>query len=309
MKLFNMTTKSKNLKISITGDLGSGKSTIAKFLSKDLGVKFFSTGEIQRKIASKYGMTTLELNEYTEKHPEIDDQIDNFIRNLGIQEESFVIDSRMAWHFLPISFKIYLEIDLDIAAKRIFEDQVRKSEKYSNIVNAKIEISARKKMENDRFEDLYGVDCSDLNNYDIIIDTSFMTPQEIRNFINEQLEFWRKHIPLNKQWLSPRRLYPSQSIVATFRENSQKIDGLHISEPVLIIRADNNYFIFDGHKRVSAAILEGSKLIPTILIAKNNQEVIPSLTVIEFIKYEVKLSWIYDWEESHSFRFTGYPSV
>ena len=43
------------MKISITGDLGSGKSTVAKQLAKDLGFDYISTGTIFREIAKEYG--------------------------------------------------------------------------------------------------------------------------------------------------------------------------------------------------------------------------------------------------------------
>lgn len=48
--------------ITISGDIGSGKSTTGKLLAKKLDYKYLSTGAIQRQIAEEMGMTTLELN-------------------------------------------------------------------------------------------------------------------------------------------------------------------------------------------------------------------------------------------------------
>ena len=50
------------MKISITGDLGSGKTTVAKLLCAKLGYSYFSTGAIQRELAQKLGVDTLSLN-------------------------------------------------------------------------------------------------------------------------------------------------------------------------------------------------------------------------------------------------------
>ncbi len=83
-------------KISITGDLGSGKSAVSRLLQRETGFEIFSTGKIQRDIAAQRSMTTLELNKYSEAHPEIDEEIDNFSRNLGVRGASVIVDSRMA---------------------------------------------------------------------------------------------------------------------------------------------------------------------------------------------------------------------
>ena len=117
----------KFTKLTITGDLGSGKSTIAKKIAETLNCEVFSTVDIQREIAAKHGMTTLQLNEYMKKNPKIDEEIDNFTKSLRNKDESFIMDSRMAWNFIPDSFKIYLKVNPEIASERILKDQIRKS--------------------------------------------------------------------------------------------------------------------------------------------------------------------------------------
>ena len=94
----------KNVKISLAGDLGSGKSTVGKILAPLFGAEIYSTGTIQRGIALQMGMSTLELNRYMETHPEIDGMIDDGLRALEKEEKNLIIDSRMAWHFVPSSF-------------------------------------------------------------------------------------------------------------------------------------------------------------------------------------------------------------
>ena len=43
--------------ITISGMLGSGKSTVAKLLAQKLGYEYYSTGNAQREIAKKKAMT------------------------------------------------------------------------------------------------------------------------------------------------------------------------------------------------------------------------------------------------------------
>ena len=49
-------------RISIAGDIGSGKSTIARAVAARIGVEPLSTGGIQRQLAAARGINTLELN-------------------------------------------------------------------------------------------------------------------------------------------------------------------------------------------------------------------------------------------------------
>ena len=62
--------------ITISGQLGSGKSTIAQMISKQLGWMYYSTGMAQRSIAQEKGITTTELNRLAISDPTIDAQID-----------------------------------------------------------------------------------------------------------------------------------------------------------------------------------------------------------------------------------------
>ena len=49
-------------KISLAGDLGSGKSTVSRILMKKLGFDYFSTGAIVRTMAAERGLTVVEMN-------------------------------------------------------------------------------------------------------------------------------------------------------------------------------------------------------------------------------------------------------
>ena len=107
------------VKISITGDLGSGKSTVCRYLKENFGLNVYSIGQIQRSLAAKYNMDILAFNKYMESHPEIDEEIDTELTAIGKRDEDMVLDSRMAWHFVPDTFKVYLSVDLDEAARRL----------------------------------------------------------------------------------------------------------------------------------------------------------------------------------------------
>ena len=79
-------------------------------------------------------MDVTEFNKYVEKHPEIDRQIENSARLYSIDHDNFIIDARLGWYAVPESFKIYLKVDTDEAAKRAFYDVNRKSTENFNTI-------------------------------------------------------------------------------------------------------------------------------------------------------------------------------
>ena len=167
--------------ISIAGDLGSGKSTIAKRLAEMLNYSYFSTGMLFRKLAAERGMDALQLNYLSETDKSIDKYIDDNLRAINDGDDpKYVLDSRMAWHFVPKSFKIYATIKPEIAAQRVLDDKARFNEPQASDLQERVQtLLERQKVENRRYKSKYDVDCSNLSNYDFIIDTSECTVDEL----------------------------------------------------------------------------------------------------------------------------------
>lgn len=302
----------KNIKIAISGELGSGKSVLSKRLSDFLGMEVISIGKIQRNLASKHGMTTLEFNKYLETHPEIDLEFDDAVTQYGLQETPFILDSRLAWHFVPASFKIHLLVDNSIAAQRIHSDEIRKDEKYSSIEEAKRHLTERKNSETIRFKQQYGVDIDDLCNYDIVIDTGYTTPEIIFEKVLEAFNKWKQDIDFNHIYFSPKSLIPTQGIRGhTFLYNKDisgspiKIDCIE-NLPISIIKHFNRYFIYDGHKRASSAINSKTDLIPCIIIGNEKNQLPNDQDAREYLRNHYTMEQVCDWEALHDFHFPEY---
>jgi len=177
-------------KISVTGDIGSGKSAVCRLLSEATGFAVYSTGAMQREIAARRGMSTLELNRYSETHPEIDEEIDAWSAALGRRAESLIVDSRIAWHFVPCSFKVYLTVEPRIAAERILGDGRRQGERYADVDEAMRDIRRRRESEIERFRDTYGLDLGDLTQFDLVVDTTTLAPREVAVRVLEAFRAW-----------------------------------------------------------------------------------------------------------------------
>lgn len=178
--------------ITISGDIGSGKSTTGKILCEKLGFNYLSTGAIQRQIASDMGLTTLELNHLTDSRLDIDEKIDNFTRALNDSTEDYIVDSRLAWHFIPSSYKVFLLCEDHIAADRISKDKLRKSDESLREISHLLEkIKERRQSERNRFKRIYNIDFQDLSNYNQIIDSAFFYPDQIADLIIDGSRFYK----------------------------------------------------------------------------------------------------------------------
>lgn len=177
--------------ISLAGDLASGKGETSKILIKKLGYTIYCNGQYFRKLAKKMNMSVTEFNLYVEKHPEIDRQIENSAAEYAKNNDNFIIDARLGWYAVPESFKVYLKVDIDVAAKRAFYDPDRKdTENFYSIEEQKEDMLKRYKLENERYYMLYNVRKDDMNNYDLVIDTTNKTPEEVADEIILKYQQW-----------------------------------------------------------------------------------------------------------------------
>lgn len=180
----------KNI-ISLAGDLASGKGTVSKLLSQELEYTIYRNGEYVRKLAKDKGLDITSFNEYLNEHPEIDRQIEKSAAEYAKEHDNFIIDARLGWYAVPESFKVYLTIDINEAAKRAFYDEERKStEKFATIDEQKVDMERRYKMENERYFNLYGVHKEDLSNYDLVVDTTNLKPDEVKQKILDGYKKW-----------------------------------------------------------------------------------------------------------------------
>lgn len=166
--------------ITISGLPGTGTTTIAKLLEKKLGLKYVYSGDIFRKMAKKYKMSLEEFGNYCERHRDVDEQLDRYQLEI-LQKGNVIVEGRMAgWlahrNHIP-STKVLLEADLETRASRIV-----KREK-GDIEKRKKEILKRENSEATRYKKYYNIDLDDTSIYDLIVDSSDKTPDEIVEII------------------------------------------------------------------------------------------------------------------------------
>lgn len=177
--------------ISLSGELASGKGAVSEILMNELNYDIYRNGDYFRSLGKQMGMDVTTFNEYVKEHPEIDKQIENSAAEYAKTHDNFIIDARLGWYAVPESFKVYLKVDIDEAAKRAFHDKKRKSsESFNTIEEQKEDMQKRYRLENERYYEVYGVRKEDESNYDIVIDTTNITQNEVANLIIQEYKKW-----------------------------------------------------------------------------------------------------------------------
>lgn len=183
--------------ITIAGSLGSGKSSTAKAVAAALGYTHFSSGDLFRKIAAERGESVEAANLSAETQKDIDYKVDELLQSMGKTEEKLVVDSRMAWHWMPDSFKVFLALDPDSAAERIFrdiQDKKRVSEDAASLADVRESIERRFASEQKRYFNLYGVNPTDPKNFDLIVETKDNSLDTVVRLVREGFDAWRGRV-------------------------------------------------------------------------------------------------------------------
>lgn len=183
--------------ITIAGRPGSGKSSTAKLVAKKLNFSHFSSGDLFRQIGREMGLDVVQVNLSAEQNKEIDERVDGRLRQIGETEDRMVIDSRTAWHWIPSSFKVFLDLDLETAAHRIINeltDERKVSEtvaahpdEYAALLRHRLELEAR------RYKAIYDINPYDVRNYDLVIDTATHDLQQTVSVVVDSFKHWLKN--------------------------------------------------------------------------------------------------------------------
>lgn len=170
-------------KVTVFGMAGTGKGTVCKILCEKLGYKSFSGGDFARATADKMGVTLLELDEMSKTDKTIDIERDKVISDFGKNNDNFVVEARLAWYFIPDSFKVCFVCDFDERTRRVAQRE------YKDIEVVKQETIQREKSIYERFDKYYGIkDFENEKHFDLVIDTTSILPEQIVHIIIDNLK-------------------------------------------------------------------------------------------------------------------------
>lgn len=317
----------RNKIITISGEPRSGKSTVVKEIVKkyqQLGFKVhvIETGKIFRERSEqeylKMYPDRTDINQadiqddetFAKKRAEIDAAIDGWIAQLGEEINSkekpndvYIIDSRLAWHNIPSSFAVRLTVDETIAGQRALKDKSKGSQdSYVTVEEATEKTKQRKIGEIRRYKQRYGVDLTDIENYDLVADTSYSNTEELAQIIIDGEQAYREEKEYPKMWASPAIFLSEQRARSTYNEKVDKLvdiinhSGYEAVEGTLQIAENEGVkILLNGNHRVCAGLSTGKTLFPYEVIHKDDKE---SQRIANLIYDDPTLECVYDWADT-----------
>ena len=178
------------MKITLAGSPGSGKSTLRNLLAEHYGLKIKGTGDFMRELSKKHGYSDITkfIAEYVSENPEMDLQVDEEQRIYGEENEDFVLDAHLGFHFVPDSIRICLRCDTSESARRILEDKKRTTEDAKTFSESIESSVKRREVMRKNYYNLYQVDIDNPDNFDFVLDTTSLSFEEVFKEVTSFIE-------------------------------------------------------------------------------------------------------------------------
>lgn len=163
--------------ITISGPPGSGKSTLSRTLSMRLGMELVSMGDIFRKLAQDRCMSLEEFGSLAKCNDDIDRKLDEEQKRIAKKKDNIILEGRLSGFLLDADLKVWLKAPLKVRAERIAQRENKA------VVKAMTEASEREECERERYLKYYNIDIRDLSVYDLVIDSTKWSPEEITEIV------------------------------------------------------------------------------------------------------------------------------
>lgn len=169
--------------ITISGPPGSGKSTLSRILSARLGMELISIGDIFRKQAEQRCMSLGEFGLLAKSDEGIDSTLDEEQKRIAEEKDNIVLEGRLSGFLVDADLKVWLKAPAGVRAERIAKRENK------SVSAATSEILEREQCERERYLKYYNIDIKDLSIYDMVIDSSKWSPEEIGEIVVKATDF------------------------------------------------------------------------------------------------------------------------
>jgi CMP/dCMP kinase len=146
--------------ITLSGQPGSGKTSVAREIAEKHGFVIVSAGEQFRKLAAERGVSLEEFGRLAEEDKSIDLAIDQRQKELSTKYPDVLVEGRLAGWTIDADLKIWLKTPLRVRAERIAKRE------DVPVHRAFDETETRQKCEIARYKNFYDIDLTDLSCYD-----------------------------------------------------------------------------------------------------------------------------------------------
>ena len=172
--------KSIPSRITLSGEVASGKSTVGKLLAGKLSYAFVSIGNQTRVFAEEQGMDIVEFQRGCLSNPDLDKEIDSRFSSECNSKDKLIIDYRLGFKFIKDAFHIYIKVSEEVAQDRLL--------KAGRVSETHLTLQERNTSFKKQFQKAYSVDYTDESNYNLVIDAEqFNSAEEITEYIMKSI--------------------------------------------------------------------------------------------------------------------------
>lgn len=172
--------------LTISGLPGQGTSTLARFLTDELGMELYNAGLYHRHKAEERGLSIEEfmrrIDEIQRKeNVDFDLQLERKVLEMAHRKDGILFEARLSGVLLRdiAKVRIWVSCDQESAARRF-----ARREEMSDKEGLK-EMNERGQVEVERFKRIYGVDITDLDHYNVVVDNSGDLDETKENLMNK----------------------------------------------------------------------------------------------------------------------------
>ncbi len=128
-------------------------------------------------------MSLEEFGLLAKRDEDIDRKLDEEQKRIAKEKDNIILEGRLSGFLVDADLKVWLKAPVEVRTERISQREGKPDSA------AMAETSEREQCERERYLNYYNIDINDLSVYDLVIDSSKWSPEEINEIVVKAVDF------------------------------------------------------------------------------------------------------------------------
>ncbi len=170
--------------LTVGGLPGTGTSTLCRILEQRMGIPYVYAGQIFRDQAKARDMSLADFGALCQEDPAVDQALDDEQVRI-MQRGDVLMEGRLSGYLAARhgveALKVWVTCDEDERLRRIIERD------GGDMATQRARTLAREASEADRYRRYYDIDLDDLSVYDLVLDSTNISPESLADAVQAAL--------------------------------------------------------------------------------------------------------------------------